>query len=63
MREDFANSTVTAEDLVQVLMTLTRPIRRRVATHRRHSSMLILLGDKIIWWATERTWGTFSYSN
>ena len=26
-------------------------------------AMLILLGDKIIWWATERTWGTFSYSN
>ena len=25
-------------------------------------AMLILLGDKIIWWATERTWGTFSYS-
>jgi hypothetical protein len=21
---------------------------------------LILLGDKIIWWATERIWGTFS---
>jgi hypothetical protein len=21
---------------------------------------LILLGDKIIWWATERAWGTFS---
>lgn len=26
-------------------------------------AVLILLGDKIIWWATERTWGTFSYSN
>ena len=23
---------------------------------------LILLGDKIIWWATERAWGTFAYS-
>src|SRR5712692_901411 len=22
---------------------------------------LILLGDKMIWWATERAWGTFSY--
>jgi hypothetical protein len=22
---------------------------------------LILLGDKIIWWATERAWGTFSF--
>jgi hypothetical protein len=26
-------------------------------------AVLILLGDKIIWWATERAWGTFSYSN
>ena len=26
-------------------------------------AVFILLGDKIIWWATERTWGTFSYSN
>jgi hypothetical protein len=24
---------------------------------------LILLGDKIIWWATERAWGTFSLPN
>lgn len=24
---------------------------------------LILLGDKIIWWATERIWGTFSLPN
>jgi hypothetical protein len=23
----------------------------------------ILLGDKIIWWATERAWGTFAYSD
>jgi hypothetical protein len=23
-------------------------------------AVLILLGDKIIWWATERAWGTFT---
>jgi hypothetical protein len=26
-------------------------------------AVFILLGDKIIWWATERTWGPVSYSN
>ena len=35
-------------------------VRQSLDELNRRQSLVVVLGDKIIWWATEHTWGTFS---